>query len=176
MGYHDMEKFIFADCGGMLRDDKKLKAVIPGGSSVYIMNAGQILGKNVTLDYEGLVAAGSMLGTGGMIVMDETVDVMESTKNLSEFYKHESCGWCTPCREGTDWIVKIFNRIEAGGGRPEDAQLLLDICDNIEGKSFCPLGDAAAWPVQSAIKQFPDEFRKWLVDKTRGNGVLAPNV
>jgi len=176
MGYHDMEKFIFEDCGGMLRDDKKLKAVIPGGSSVYIMNAGQILGKNVTLDYEGLVAAGSMLGTGGMIVMDETVDVMESTKNLSEFYKHESCGWCTPCREGTDWIVKIFNRIEAGGGRPEDAQLLLDICDNIEGKSFCPLGDAAAWPVQSAIKQFPDEFRKWLVDKTRGNGVLAPNV
>ena len=176
MGYHDMEKFIFEDCGGMLRDDKKLKAVIPGGSSVYIMNAGQILGKNVTLDYEGLVAAGSMLGTGGMIVMDETVDVMESTKNLSEFYKHESCGWCTPCREGTDWIVKIFHRIEAGGGRPEDAQLLLDICDNIEGKSFCPLGDAAAWPVQSAIKQFPDEFRKWLVDKTRGNGVLAPNV
>jgi len=176
MGYHDMEKFIFEDCGGMIREDKKLKAVIPGGSSVYIMNAGQILGKNVTLDYEGLVAAGSMLGTGGMIVMDETVDVMESTKNLSEFYKHESCGWCTPCREGTDWIVKIFHRIEAGGGRPEDAQLLLDICDNIEGKSFCPLGDAAAWPVQSAIKQFPDEFRKWLVDKTRGNGVLAPNV
>jgi NADH:ubiquinone oxidoreductase, NADH-binding (51 kD) subunit len=176
MGYADMEKFIFDDCGGMLRDDKKLKAVIPGGSSVYIMNAGQILGKNVTLDYEGLVAAGSMLGTGGMIVMDETVDVMESTKNLSEFYKHESCGWCTPCREGTDWIVKIFNRISAGGGKPEDARLLLDICDNIEGKSFCPLGDAAAWPVQSAIKQFPDDFRKWLVDKTAGSGVVTPNV
>jgi NADH-quinone oxidoreductase subunit F len=100
MGYSDMESFIMEDCGGMLRDDKKLKAVIPGGSSVYIMNAGQILGKNVTLDYEGLVAAGSMLGTGGMMVMDETVDIMESTKNLTEFYKHESCGWCTPCREG----------------------------------------------------------------------------
>ncbi|MCC7306498.1 MAG: NADH-quinone oxidoreductase subunit NuoF, partial [Acidobacteria bacterium] len=141
MGYADMEKFIFEDCGGMLRDDKKLKAVIPGGSSVYIMNAGQIIGKNVTLDYEGLVTAGSSLGTGGMIVMDETVDVMESTKNLSEFYKHESCGWCTPCREGTDWIVKIFNRIAAGGGRPEDAKLLLDICDNMEGRSFCPLAD-----------------------------------
>ncbi len=175
MGYADMEKFIMEDCGGMLRDDKKLKAVIPGGSSVYIMNAGQIIGQNVPLDYEGLVAAGSMLGTGGMMVMDETVDIMETTKNLSEFYKHESCGWCTPCREGTDWIVKIFNRIADGGGRPEDAKLLLDICDNIEGKSFCPLGDAAAWPVQSAIKQFPEDFRTWLADKTAGNGVM-PNV
>ena len=161
MGYADMEKFIMEDCGGMLRNNK-LKAVIPGGSSVYIMNAGQILGKNVTLDYEGLVAAGSMLGTGGMMVMDETVDVMDTTKNLTEFYKHESCGWCTPCREGTDWLVKIFNRISIGEGRPEDAQLMLDICDNIEGKSFCPLGDAAAWPIQSAIRQFPDDFKKWL--------------
>src|SRR5215510_11985567 len=163
MGYADMEKFIFQDCGGMLRDNKKLKAVIPGGSSVYIMNAEQIIGKNVTLDYEGLVAAGSMLGTGGMMVMDETVDIMESTKNLTEFYKHESCGWCTPCREGTDWLVKIFNRISVGGGRPEDSQLLLDLCDNIEGKSFCPLGDAAAWPIQSAVKRFPEDFEKKLI-------------
>jgi len=174
MGYADMEKFIMEDCGGMLRDNK-LKAVIPGGSSVYIMNAGQIIGQNVTLDYEGLVAAGSMLGTGGMMVMDETVDIMETTKNLTEFYKHESCGWCTPCREGTDWLVKIFDRIAAGGGKPEDAQLLLDICDNIEGKSFCALGDAAAWPIQSAIRQFPDDFKKWLVDKTAANGMM-PNV
>ena len=172
MGYSDMESFIMEDCGGMLRDNE-LKAVIPGGSSVYIMNAGQIIGKNVTLDYEGLVAAGSMLGTGGMMVMDETVDIMESTKNLTEFYKHESCGWCTPCREGTDWLVKIFDRIASGGGRPEDAQLMLDICDNIEGKSFCPLGDAAAWPIQSAIKQFPDDFKKWLHAKT---DIYASNV
>ena len=173
MGYKDMEKFIMEDCGGMLRSDKKLKAVIPGGSSVYIMNADQIVGKNVTLDYEGLVEAGSMVGSGGFIVMDETVDVMESTKNLTEFYKHESCGWCTPCREGTDWLVKIFNRISEGGGRPEDAQLLLDICDNIEGKSFCPLGDAAAWPIQSAVKRFPEDFKKWLIDKTNGSGYSA---
>lgn len=170
MGYADMEKFIMEDCGGMLRDDKKLKAVIPGGSSVYVMNVGQIIGQNVTLDYEGLVAAGSSLGTGGMIVMDETVDIVESTMNLSEFYKHESCGWCTPCREGTDWLVKIFDRITSGGGRPEDVQLMLDICDNIEGKSFCPLGDAAAWPVQSAIKQFPEDFRKWIVNGAASNG------
>ncbi len=173
MGYADMEKFILEDCGGMLRSDKKLKAVIPGGSSVYIMNAEQIIGKNVTLDYEGLVEGGSMVGSGGFIVMDETVDVMESTKNLTEFYKHESCGWCTPCREGTDWLVKIFNRISEGGGRPEDAQLLLDICDNIEGKSFCPLGDAAAWPIQSAIKRFPEDFKKWLFNKASGNEITA---
>lgn len=168
MGYSDMEKFIMEDCGG-IRGGKRLKAVIPGGSSVYIMNAEQIIGKNVTLDYEGLVAAGSMVGSGGFIVMDETVDIMESTKNLTEFYKHESCGWCTPCREGTDWLVKVFDRIAAGGGRPEDARLLLDICDNIEGKSFCPLGDAAAWPIQSAIKQFPEDFKKWLHRKTEGS-------
>jgi NADH-quinone oxidoreductase subunit F len=159
MGYDDMEKFIMEDCRGML-GGKKLKAVIPGGSSVYIMPASDILGKDVRMDYEGLVAAGSMVGSGGFIVMDETVDVFESTKNLTEFYKHESCGWCTPCREGTDWLVKVFKRIDSGGGRPDDAQLLLDIVDNIEGKSFCPLGDAAAWPIQSAIKKFPEDFRR----------------
>jgi len=163
MGYDDMEKFILEDCGGMLHDDKKLKAVIPGGSSVYIMNAEQVIGKKVLLDYEGLVEGGSAVGSGGFIVMDESVDVVDSTQNLTEFYKHESCGWCTPCREGTDWMVKIFNRIADGGGRPEDAQLLLDISDNIEGKSFCPLGDAAAWPIQSAVKRFPEDFKKHLL-------------
>ena len=161
MGYDDMEKFIMEDCGGIL-NGKQLKAVIPGGSSVYIMRADQIIAKDVRMDYEGLVAGGSMVGSGGFIVMDETVDVFESTKNLTEFYKHESCGWCTPCREGTDWLVKIFKRVENGGGRPEDAQLLLDLCDNIEGKSFCPLGDAAAWPIQSAVKRFPEDFEKHL--------------
>ncbi len=166
MGYAHMEKFIHEDCGGML-GGKKLKAVIPGGSSVYIMPASDIEGKNVLMDYEGLVAAGSMVGSGGFIVMDETVDVFESTKNLTEFYKHESCGWCTPCREGTDWLVKVFKRIEAGEGRPDDAQLLLDIVDNIEGKSFCPLGDAASWPIQSAIKKFPEDFRRKVLN---GNG------
>ena len=165
MGY-DMEKLIFEDCGGMLRDDKKLKAVIPGGSSVYAMRADQIIGKNVRMDYEGLVEAGSLVGSGGFIVMDETVDMMDSTRNLTEFYKHESCGWCTPCREGTDWLVKIFNRIAAGGGRPEDAQLILDLVDNIEGKSFCALGDAAAWAIQGAIKRFPEDFKKYLLPHT----------
>jgi NADH-quinone oxidoreductase subunit F len=168
MGYDDMEKFILEDCQGILGGGK-LKAVIPGGSSVYIMPAADIVGKDVRMDYEGLVAAGSSVGSGGFIVMDETVDVFESTKNLTEFYKHESCGWCTPCREGTDWLVKVFKRIEAGEGRPDDAQLLLDIVDNIEGKSFCPLGDAASWPIQSAIKKFPEDFRR-KVANGNGNG------
>ena len=175
MGYKDMEKFIMEDCGGMLRPDKKLKAVIPGGSSVYIMRADDILGKNVTLDYEGLVTAGSMVGSGGFIVMDETVDVFESTKNLTEFYKHESCGWCTPCREGTDWMVKIFKRIAAGEGHPEDPQLLIDLCDNIEGKSFCGLGDAAAWPIQSAIKRFPEDFRRWVMREIDASRFVVAN-
>ena len=161
MGYDDMEKFIMEDCGG-IPSARQLKAVIPGGSSVYIMRADQIIGKDVRMDYEGLVAGGSMVGSGGFIVMDETVDVFESTRNLTEFYKHESCGWCTPCREGTDWLVKIFKRLDAGGGREGDIQLVLDLCDNIEGKSFCPLGDAAAWPIQSAIKRFPEDFMKKL--------------
>ncbi|HXD31797.1 MAG TPA: NADH-quinone oxidoreductase subunit NuoF [Pyrinomonadaceae bacterium] len=161
MGYDDMEKFIMEDCGG-ISNGRSLKAVIPGGSSVYIMRASDIVGKDVRMDYEGLVAGGSSVGSGGFIVMDDTVDIFESTKNLTEFYKHESCGWCTPCREGTDWLVKIFKRIEGGDGRVDDPQLLLDLCDNIEGKSFCPLGDAASWPIQSAVKRFPEDFRKRL--------------
>ncbi len=171
MGYDDMEKFIYEDCGGMLRDDKDLKACIPGGSSVYAMRKDQIVGKNILMDYEGLVAGGSLVGSGGFIVLDETVDMVDSTKNLTEFYKHESCGWCTPCREGTDWLTKIFTRIADGGGRPEDAQLILDLCDNIEGKSFCALGDAAAWAIQGAVKRFPEDFKKHLLPN--GNGKEA---
>jgi NADH-quinone oxidoreductase subunit F len=172
MGYDDMEKFIMEDCQG-IAGGRQLKAVIPGGSSVYIMPAADIIGKGVKMDYEGLVAGGSMVGSGGFIVMDETVDIFESTKNLIEFYKHESCGWCTPCREGTDWLVKIFKRIARGEGRPEDAQLILDLCDNIEGKSFCPLGDAAAWPIQSAIKKFPEDFKKHLMPMAQGEAVAV---
>ncbi len=162
MGYDHMEKFIMEDCQG-IANGRSLKAVIPGGSSVYIMPASDIVGRGVKMDYEGLVAAGSSVGSGGFIVMDDSVDIFESTKNLIEFYKHESCGWCTPCREGTDWLAKIFKRVANGGGRPEDAQLILDLCDNIEGKSFCPLGDAASWPIQSAIKKFPEDFKKHLL-------------
>src|SRR5258705_444340 len=166
MGYDDMEKFIMEDCQG-IPDGKKLKAVIPGGSSVYIMRADQIFGKDVRMDYEGLVAAGSSVGSGGFIVMDETVDIFESTKNLTEFYKHESCGWCTPCREGTDWLVKVFKRIANGGGRPEDAQLMLDLWDKNEGKAVFSVGDGAAWPIQSAVKRFSEDFKRHLLPLAR---------
>lgn len=165
MGYNNMEKFIFEDCGGMLHNDKDLKACIPGGSSVYVMRRDQIVGKNILMDHAGLAAGGSSVGSGGFIVIDETVDMVDSTKNLTEFYKHESCGWCTPCREGTDWLAKIFNRITGGEGRPEDAQLILDLCDNIEGNSFCPLGDAATWAIQGAVKRFPEDFKKHLLPR-----------
>ncbi|MGB8510476.1 MAG: NADH-quinone oxidoreductase subunit NuoF [Pyrinomonadaceae bacterium] len=175
MGYADMEKFIMEDCGG-IANGRQLKAVIPGGSSVYIMPASDIVGKKVLMDYEGLVAAGSSVGSGGFIVMDDTVDIFESTKNLTEFYKHESCGWCTPCREGTDWLVKVFKRIARGEGRPDDAQLLLDLVDNIEGKSFCPLGDAASWPIQSAIKKFPEDFKRWLLPQTNGHATVKEGL
>src|SRR6185369_9320004 len=124
--------------------------------------ADEISGKDVRMDYEGLVAAGSSVGSGGFMGVEEAVDACEAAKDLTEFYKHASCGWCTPCREGTDWLVKIFKRIENGGGRPDDAQLMLDLVDNIEGKSFCPLGDAASWPIQSAIKRFPEDFKRRL--------------
>ncbi len=168
MGYDDMEKFIMEDCGGILggqavegRHSRRLVGLHHARRS-------DIIGKDVRMDYEGLVAAGSTVGSGGFIVMDETVDVFESTKNLTEFYKHESCGWCTPCREGTDWLVKVFKRIEAGEGRPDDAQLMLGHrATTSRANRFCPLGDAASWPIQSAIKRFPEDFRRKV---TGGNG------
>ncbi|MGE0101298.1 MAG: NADH-quinone oxidoreductase subunit NuoF [Blastocatellales bacterium] len=154
MGYPLMS-LINNECGGML-GGRKLKAVIPGGSSVPIITAEEA-GK-VNLDYESMGTVGTMLGSGGVIVMDETVDIFETTMNVTHFYKHESCGWCTPCREGTRWLYKVFERMHRYEGRPGDVELLNDLADKILGKSFCPLGDAAAMPVQSAIQKFRDDF------------------
>jgi NADH-quinone oxidoreductase subunit F len=154
MGY-PMSKLIFEDCGGM-RNGKKLKAVIPGGSSVPIITADEV--EKCNLDYESVAAVGSMLGSGGVIVLDETTDIFETTRNLNHFYHHESCGWCTPCREGTRWLDKVFERMHHFEGRPGDVELLHDLADKILGKSFCPLGDAAAMPVQSAIDKFRADF------------------
>ena len=154
MGYPLM-KLINEDCGG-IAGGRKLKAVIPGGSSVPILTAEEC--EKVNLDYESVAAAGSMLGSGGIIVMDETADIFESTMNLTHFYKHESCGWCTPCREGTRWLYKACERMKRYEGRPGDVELLYDLADKILGKSFCALGDAAAMPVQSAIKKFREDF------------------
>ncbi len=154
MGYPLMS-LINNECGGMA-GGRRLKAVIPGGSSVPIITAEEAA--KVNLDYESMGTVGTMLGSGGVIVMDETTDIFETTMNVTHFYKHESCGWCTPCREGTRWLFKVFERMHRYEGRPGDVELLYDLADKILGKSFCPLGDAAAMPVQSAIDKFRDDF------------------
>ena len=137
----------------------KLKAVIPGGSSVPILPAEKC---EVNLDYESLQAAGTMLGSGGFMVLNDTVCIVRFMRRTAAFYAHESCGKCTPCREGTRWMVKIFDRILAGGGRMEDIDLLLDICDQIDGRSYCGLGDAAAWPIRASIKHYRHEYEYYI--------------
>jgi NADH-quinone oxidoreductase subunit F len=150
-----MRELIQEVCGGP-KDGIPLKAIIPGGSSTPMMPATVALATN--LDYESIFDAGSMLGSGAVIAINERTCIVKTTERLAAFYKHESCGKCIPCREGTDWMHKILQRIEHGQGRMEDLDLLLDICDNIAGKSFCPLGDAAIAPVQSSIKHFREEY------------------
>lgn len=166
-----VEDFIFSDeyCGGM-RNGKKLKAVVAGGSSVPILPADLILktaaGEQRLMSYEGLAdggfATGSMLGSGGFIVMDEDTSIVKNLWNFSRFYAHESCGQCSPCREGTSWMVKILNKILEGNGTLADVDLLWDIQSKIEGKTICPLGDAAAWPVASAIRHFRKDFEEYV--------------
>jgi NADH-quinone oxidoreductase subunit F len=141
-------------CGGM-RDGMKLKAVIPGGSSVPLLPASLL---DTGLDYESMNAVGTFLGSGGVIVIDEGTCIVDALHNITRFYEHESCGKCTPCREGTYWLSEVFERLENGEGRPGDVDLLSDLADNILGKSFCALGDAAAMPIQGALKHFRDEF------------------
>lgn len=133
-----------------------LKAVIPGGSSAPVLPAHIMM--DITMDYDAISKAGSMLGSGAVIVMDETRCMVRSLLRLSYFYHEESCGQCTPCREGTGWLWRIVNRIEHGQGRPEDLDLLKDVAGNIQGRTICALGDAAAMPVQGMLKHYLDEF------------------
>jgi len=154
-----MTDLIFDMCGGM-RPGRSLKAVIPGGSSVPIMTAAEVDG--CLMDYEGIVAKGSMLGSGGMIVMDDSTDVVYQVMRLARFYAHESCAQCTQCREGTAWTTRILERILAGNGRPEDLDLLLDLSEQMTGKTICVLSDSCAAAVVSAIKKFPGEFEAYL--------------
>ena len=114
----------------------------------------------VRMDYESMQAAGTMLGSGGVIVMDDSTCMVKAAWNIARFFAHESCGQCTPCREGCGWMEKILNRFVAGEGTMEDIDLLLDVANNIEGNTVCALGDAAAWPVQSVIRKFRDEFER----------------
>ncbi|MFO1462720.1 MAG: NADH-quinone oxidoreductase subunit NuoF [bacterium] len=158
LGY-PLKKLIYEDCGGM-RGGKALKAVIPGGSSVPVLTAAEA--EEVNLDYESLAAKGSMLGSGGVIVMDETVDMVKALTNLAHFYSHESCGQCSPCREGTGWSHKILQRILAGEGRPGDLEQLERNADHMMGKTICVLADALAMPIQSYLKKFRKEFEAYI--------------
>jgi len=148
-------------CGG-LREGVKVKAVIPGGSSVPLLPASML---DTGLDFEAMVAAGTLLGSGGVIVIDDRTCIGDALYNITRFYEHESCGKCTPCREGTYWMSEIFERLESGHGREKDIDLLWDVSDNIMGKSFCALGDAAAMPVLGAIKHFREEFEHHVIHK-----------
>jgi NADH-quinone oxidoreductase subunit F len=161
--------------GGGLRDGRKLKAIIPGGSSSKILKAGETFKLNrkgadgqmtkvdvplldLPYDFDSLMAAGTMSGSGAIIVLDDTRDIVEALANLAEFYAHESCGQCTPCREGSLWMSKALHRLTHGHGRKADADYLLHIAQNIQGRTICAFGEACAWPVLSYVKKFKDDF------------------
>ncbi len=144
------------DVAGGIRGNKKLKALIPGGSSTPILRADMIEG--VTMDADTLREAGSMMGTSGMLIMDEDTDIVSWLRRITHFYHHESCGQCTPCREGTGWIENIVTRIDEGEGNLRDLDLLLDLCSQMEGRTVCALADAAAWPVRYTIDRFRADF------------------
>ncbi len=151
------------EMAGGVRGGNKLKAVIPGGSSMPVL-PGEII-MDLNMDFDSIQKAGSYLGTGAIIVMDETTCMVKALERLSYFYFEESCGQCTPCREGTGWLYRIVHRIEHGEGRPEDLDLLLDLCNNIAGRTICALGDAAAWPVQGFLKHYRKEFEYHIEHK-----------
>jgi NADH-quinone oxidoreductase subunit F len=152
------------ELAGGVRGGRQLKAVIPGGSSAPVLPAGIMM--ECTMDYDSIAKAGSMLGSGAVIVMDETRCMVESLQRLSYFYMHESCGQCTPCREGTGWLSRVVDRIKAGQGRPGDLDLLDNVAENIQGRTICALGDAAAMPVRAMIKHFRHEFAAMIKDET----------
>jgi NADH-quinone oxidoreductase subunit F len=151
------------EMAGGVRDGHQLKAVIPGGSSAPVLPADIMMA--CTLDFDSIAKAGSMLGSGAVIVMDETVCMVRALERLAYFYFEESCGQCTPCREGTGWMYRVIHRIEHGQGRPEDLDLLMDVGTNIAGRTICALGDAAVGPVHSFIKHFRKEFEYHIANK-----------
>jgi NADH-quinone oxidoreductase subunit F len=160
------------EVGGGIPNGKKLKAVIPGGSSCPILRAEEC---DLAMDYDTVAKAGSMLGSGGVMVMDETTDLVKIALRIMHFYQHESCGWCIPCREGTLWLKKILTRINAGQGHIRDVDLVGDLARNMLGRTFCPLGDAAAMPTISIVEKFRDEFEAYVnrVPATRAESPLV---
>ncbi len=175
-----VEEFIYSDeyCGGIL-NDKKLKAVVAGGSSVPILPTDKILttpaGEKRLMSYESLseggFVSGTMLGSGGFIVMDEDTSIIENLYTFTRFYHHESCGQCSPCREGTAWMEKLLHKILDGQGTLADVDLLWEIQSKIEGNTICPLGDAAAWPVASAIRHFRAEFEAFVNNNSSSKAI-----
>ncbi len=152
------------ELAGGVRTGRKLKAVVPGGSSAPVLPAAVMMG--LTMDYDAIAKAGSMLGSGAVIVMDDTRCMVRSLLRLSYFYQHESCGQCTPCREGTGWLWRLVQRIERGDAAMEDLALLDSVAEGIKGRTICALGDAAAMPVQGMLKHFRDEFVHHIEHKT----------
>jgi len=155
------------ELAGGVRKGRQLKAVIPGGSSSPVLPAHIMM--DCTMDYDSISKAGSMLGSGALIVMDDSRDMVESLLRLSYFYQHESCGQCTPCREGTGWLWRVVDRIQHGQGRPEDIELLDSVAFNIMGRTICALGDAAAMPVRAMIKHFRHEFEAKIQAATKAS-------
>jgi len=160
MGFN-LKRMIEVVAGGV-RGGKKLKAVIPGGSSCPLLKADEI---DVAMDFDSVAKAGSMLGSGGLIVIDEETCMVDVARRIMHFYAHESCGWCIPCREGTGWLRKMLDRFHAGGGRAEDIPLVGELAKNMLGHTFCPLGDAAAMPTISIVKKWAHEFEQHLSGK-----------
>ena len=152
------------ELAGGMRAGRQLKAVIPGGSSAPVLPASIMM--DITMDYDSIAKAGSMLGSGAVIVMDDSRCMVKSLQRLSYFYMHESCGQCTPCREGTGWLWRMVDRLERGEGRPSDMDLLDNVAENIMGRTICALGDAAAMPVRGMLKHFRPEFEHHITHKT----------
>jgi NADH-quinone oxidoreductase subunit F len=157
MGFNLMR--MINEVGGGMRNGKKLKAVIPGGSSCPLLKADEC---DLAMDFDTLAAAKSMLGSGGVVVMDEDTCMVKAALRIMRFYAHESCGWCIPCREGTAWLRKLLTRFHEGMGQKSDIVLIGDLAKNMLGRTFCPLGDAAALPTISIVEKFPEEFEAHL--------------
>jgi NADH-quinone oxidoreductase subunit F len=164
---------LIEDLGGGMLDGKTLKAVQPGGSSSQFLTAEQV--RDCTMDAESIRSLGSMAGSGAVIVIADDQCIVEYASRLGDFYYRESCGKCTPCREGTFWLSRVLRRIEAGTGREEDIDLMVDVCNNIDGKSLCALGEAAAWPIRSVVQQFTDDFRAHVEAHACPYGNVAVN-
>src|SRR5437763_530074 len=156
---YPMKKLIY-DVGGGIPDGRKLKAVVPGGSSTFVLTAEEA--ENMNCDYDSFSKRGEFLGSGGVVICDDTTCMVKFTLRIMKFYQHESCGWCIPCREGTDWLKKTLTRFHSGGGIKKDIDNIYYLSENMLGRTFCPLGDAAALPTISIVKKFRQEFEDHL--------------